>query len=333
MLRRLALVSLLAAVVLGAPATASAAPSRANPFGDDVRIIPAWLLAPPGYWGGQYRISTGQSVTVYTSNDYPVDERANQALADFLARAVHGSEIESVEIYRVTSAGVEQLCGSALALACYSPAEDQIVVPAEAIDNDISAEAALLHEYGHHVAFHRDNAPWPAVDYGTKRWATYENICREQRRGNVFPGDEQDNYQLNPGEGFAEAYRVLNEQRLGLRETPWDAVSRRFIPDSTALQLIQQDVLQPWRRGTTTRLTGRLKSGKSRTYRIPTPLDGNFNVSGPAGLRLTVLGPSSRIASGRRVVGTEVCGQRTLRVRATVTVKRAVSYRLSVTKP
>jgi hypothetical protein len=336
MLRRLGLPLVLAAAVLAAPAVANAFPGGSAGrlgFGDDVRILPAWQITPPiGYWGREYTVAGGQQVEVYTSNAYPVDDRINQAFADFLARAAHGSEIERVTILRVTEQGIEGICGSS-ALACYSPDNETIVTPAEDFGFNVSAESALLHEYGHHVAYNRRNPPWPTVDWGTKRWASYENICSADARGEVFPGDEGPNYRLNPGEGFAEAYRVLNESRLGIPSAPWQAVSTRFLPDSRALALLQRDVLQPWTARTTMRLTGRLAAGQKRTYRIPTPLDGSFTVRGPAGLRLEVLNGSTRLRAGLRVVNTEVCGPRTLRVRVTAPAKRRINYRLSVLKP
>jgi hypothetical protein len=329
---RPALLVLLAGAALVGPGQASAA-GDPDTFGADIALIPAWRLAPPGYWGGEYTVSSGQHVTVYTSDEFPADEPANQAVANFLAEAVHGPEIETATIYRVTTSQIEQLCGSSQALACYSPDERSIVVPAEDLSGDVSAESALLHEFGHHVAANRLNTPWQAIDWGTKRWASYENVCRDEKRDQVFPGDEGNNYELNPGEGFAEAYRVLNERLLGFPPNNLWVVSRRFFPDSTALDRLRQDVLEPWTARTTSRLAGRLAAGRTRTYRVATPLDGTLSVSGPGGLRLEVLGSSSRLARGTRNVATTICGQRTLRVRATVTSKRALSYRLAITKP
>ena len=74
-----------------------------------------------------------------------------------------------------------------------------------------------------------------SVDYGTKRWASYENVCaRKIAAGVLFPGAEDvAPYMLNPGEAFAETYRVLNEQKLGLPagvmdDRDADALSRRY---------------------------------------------------------------------------------------------------------
>src|SRR6266545_1649722 len=53
---------------------------------------------------------------------------------------------------------------------------------------------------------HRSDAPWSALDYGTKRWASYIQVCAKARQGQLFPGaEEAPRYQLNPGEGFAPA--------------------------------------------------------------------------------------------------------------------------------
>ena len=57
--------------------------------------------------------------------------------------------------------------------------------------------------------------------------------CSKTAAGVLFPGAEDvARYSLNPGEAFAETYRVLNEQKLGLRaggmeHRDADALSRR----------------------------------------------------------------------------------------------------------
>src|SRR5256885_1188394 len=80
-----------------------------------------------------------------------------------------------------------------------------LVVPGDDPDSGVSAEAVAAHEYGHHVAAHRSDAPWPAIDYGTKRWSSYEQVCAKTRANQLFPGAEDiPNYTRNPGEAFAE---------------------------------------------------------------------------------------------------------------------------------
>src|SRR5439155_24542812 len=102
---------------------------------------------------------------------------------------------------------VTSICSSD-ADACYDPQSETIVLPGEPPPDATPVEELAAHEYGHHVANNRDNPPWDAETWGPKRWASYEGVCPRVRNGTAFPGDEGANYDLNPGEGFAESYRV-----------------------------------------------------------------------------------------------------------------------------
>jgi hypothetical protein len=207
-----------------------------------------------------------------------------------------------------------------------------------------SAESIIAHEYGHHVATNRRNDPFPAVEWGTKRWATYENVCPEARAGLLVPGAEDaQNYPRNPGEGFAEAYRVLNERRLGLPPMPWDIVTTSLLPDDRALQLIEQDVVSPWGGNTTTRPTGSLtRARRARTHTVATPLDGTLRVTltAPAAAKLRIellTADGARIGrrtatAGTTTMTTTVCGSRFHHVRV-ATPSAAARYRLTVSKP
>jgi hypothetical protein len=322
---------------------ASAAPTRVLAFGTLGDRAAARLLATrPNEWGGRIRASTGEQVTVFISDRYPVDPALAQRWADFLAALVHGPEIGELTAYVAPLAEVQSICGRE-ALACYSPSQETLVTPGEAAFG-ASAESIIAHEYGHHVATNRRNDPFPAVDWGTKRWATHERVCPQAREGTVVPGAEDaENYALDPGEGFAEAYRVLNERRLGLPSLPWEIVSTIFLPDETALQLLEQDVVAPWAGNTTTRLAGALtRARRLRTTTIATPLDGTLRVTmtapRAARLRLELLTTTgSRVgsrtaSSGTATLTTTVCGSRSYRVRVT-TPSAAARYRLTVSKP
>ena len=35
----------------------------------------------------------------------------------------------------------------------------------------------VAHEYGHHIANNRRNDLAPALEWGTKRWASHEHVC------------------------------------------------------------------------------------------------------------------------------------------------------------
>ena len=192
--------------------------------------------------------------------------------------------------------------------------------------NGIAATSIVTHEYGHHVANSQVNDPWPAVDWGTKRWSSYVNVCSREQGGQLFPGDEGSNYQLNPGEDFAETYRVLNERRLGVPELPWVVVDPSLYPDQGALDALALDLTSPWTANHTVAIASRFAGGATgRGFRIQTSLDGNFIASlrAPANSRFTLrvvnLANGSQLAysgtaGAQKSVSFQVCGQRSLQI-------------------
>ena len=277
-----------------------------------------FLSVPPGAWGGVYTTKSGAQVTVQSSGEYLVDPAVNQATADFVDSLVHGSEISAVKIYLAPPAEVGILCYTQEADGCYFPATGQIITVGE--DTPWSTvEEVVAHEYGHHVANNRNNDPWPAIAFGTKRWATYEGVCQKYASGVAFPGDEADHYLQNPGESFAESFMHLNEAKLGLPETPW-GYDPMFTPDPAALAAIEQDVLTPWKRTTLRHLSGRFaRRGQQKTFNFNTPLDGVFaaELHGPSGSKLTVSGPSEVKRYSAGLAAGLVCGQRKVTARFT----------------
>jgi len=274
------------------------------------------LAAQPGAWGGVYTVKSGAHVTVYSSRYYPTDPAVNQSVADFLDGLVHGSEISGVKIYLAPPAEVGILCHSKDADGCYSPETSEIITTGE--DTQWSTvEEVLTHEYGHHVANNRLNAPWPAVAYGTKRWATYKGVCQKEAAGTAFPADEGEHYLQNPGEAFAESFLHLNEVKLGVPETPWfyDAA---FAPDAGALAAIEQDVLKPWKDNAIKRWSGRFtRRGQQQIRTFATPLDGVFaaELRGPRGSTVQLSGTSEVKRLSPTLSAGLVCGQRSVTAR------------------
>ena len=231
-------------------------------------------------WGGFYTTPSGVSIQILVSVAYPEDDAIPQKWANFLDSLVHGKELADLTVYLAPIDEVQEFCGDQ-ALACYSESQSMLVAPGEQVDDGVSAEAVVTHEYGHHIASNRSNAPWSAIDTGTKRWASYLQVCQKTDEGTLYPGaEDMRNYQLNPGEGFAEQYRVLNERRAGLPETPWDVVSQSLYPDDTSLALLEQDVLSPWPGATATTLRGSVSAkARSRSFSVATTLDGTLRVT------------------------------------------------------
>jgi hypothetical protein len=325
---------------LGATLTALAGAGTAAAASSRFAVQPSAL---PGFSGGDYTAATGELVHVFSAEEYGADPEFNQRWADFLASLPHGPELSRAIVYLAPLAQVQTVCGSA-ALACYDPSSETIFGTAEDVPDRATAQSILAHEYGHHVANNRSNPPWDAEDWGAKRWASYENVCSDVQDGTLFPGDEGESYQLNPGEGFAETFRVLYEREAGVPESPWLAVSQSLYPDDTALRLLEQDVRDPWTGNTVSTYPGHFSpgSGIRRTFHLKTPLDGN--------LRLTLRSPRTASFALRlfdaegnlvdelvdsrpaKTMSYEICGARTLDVRV-VRTQGYGAFTLQVSRP
>ena len=298
-------------------------------------------LAPGGYWGGPYKVASGETVTVYASNSYAMDPALGQRWANFLASLVHGPELSTVTVLLSTADQIGRVCGGD-ALACYSPHGALLYAPGDDPTADLSAEAVITHEYGHHIAANRSNSPWDAEDWGPKRWASAEQVCARTKGGQLSPGAEDPvRYVVNPGEGWAETYRLLNQRKLGVPESPWEIVSQSLYPTDAALAAADQDVTTPWLADATSVRSGSVtRRSRTRTYTVSTPLDGSLKVSlrSSAGLRvaLYVYASTTRVVhaagAGSLTRSTTVCGARTYRVRVTE-LHGAGSFRLTVAKP
>jgi hypothetical protein len=297
----------------------------------------------PGFTGGPVTATDGETMTIFVQDELlAADPTTPQRFADLLVSLLHGPELARLTLNLAMLDRVHQLCGSG-ALGCYSPRAMSIVALGQDL-REIAARSIVIHEYGHHLANNRSNAPWPAVDYGTKRWASYENVCKRSQTGELFPGDENDHYELNPGEDFAENYRVLNERRLGAQELPWQVVDASLYPDQTALDLLAQDITTPWTGPTTTTLRGTFTTRSiGRGFRLQTPLDGSFSATlrGPVGSRFTLravdLSSGTQLGSSAgttraQSVSFQLCGPRTVQLQVK-RVKGSGPFTLTVSQP
>ena len=195
----------------------------------------------------------------------------------------HGKELSAAKVYIAPLPQVAEMCFTTEALGCYGG--QTLVVVGESTDG-IAPSSIATHEYGHHVAANRSNAPWPAIDWGTKRWASQVGVCSRVRSGMAFPGDEGMNYSLNPGEAFAESYRVLVETNGTAAGYDWPIIDPSFRPTPESLAALREDVLhrrvgpQPQRRFEASSFA----KGAPRSTKVATLLDGDLQ------LRVTVPG-------------------------------------------
>lgn len=294
--------------------------------------LPAAALA----WGGVYPTGDqyGSTITIQVSDSYPVDQALPQTWATYLGTLVHGPELARLTLDLAPIGEVTAICGAG-ALACYDPSAQTIeATPEDQLDSP-PAQEIVTHEYGHHIANNRSDAPWSAESYGTKRWASYMQICKRTKDGTLAPGDEGTSYSLNPGEAFAEAYRVLNLTRAGATTIDWEIVDPSFYPDATALSLLSADVTAPWVGATVRHVRGSFGYGVTRTIGVTTALDGSFvarlHAAAKSRMSLALYSGSTLLAHGT-TVQYQICGQRAL----TLKVERqsgAGAFTVDISKP
>lgn len=285
------------ALALTLAAGAAAAPASPSFLDRVIGKSPArQLRAAPGSERA-YATRDGYSVQVASVAGYtPSPGVAEQDVA-FLAGLPHGSELGQLRILLAPPAQVVAACGGQEGtLACYDPSTDTMTVPGVPLppSEGVSTEYVMAHEYGHHIANFRSNAPFPAEDWGPKYWASYEGVCGRTLAGLLAPGDEGANYLANPGEAWADTYAHLTFPTVGWQFTDLLA------PDAGSLAAARRDVLDPWTGPVTKTFRGTFSrhGSSTRRYRVTLHLDGALAVAlhGPAGtnydLALSSLGHS-----------------------------------------
>ncbi|MFL5918883.1 MAG: hypothetical protein ACJ74L_04135 [Gaiellaceae bacterium] len=345
-LRSTALVvaALLTLAVAASPATAAPTPQRAE------APTLAWLdatgasalaaasvvphrLADVGWLGGTYTVASGDRVSVYVSASYADADAVARQWAVFLAALPHGQELGLLRAYVAPLDEVQDICSSDHVIGCYGGQKLVMVGDSSA---GVPPAAVAAHEYGHHVAANRANTPWLALDWGGKRWASYEGICARVAARTAFPGDEGPNYSLNPGEAFAETFRVLVEGAGSANAYSWPIIDASFRPDAQALSAVRDDVLHPWTAAGTTTIRARFARGQSTwTTTIATALDGDVRVELNTAAELTlasvdlhqVVAKGSWNSTGGKSAEYRVCGTRSLEVRVT---RRGTARRFAV---
>jgi hypothetical protein len=270
--RRAAVLSLPA--LLAFPAAASA-----TPFKD--KVITGSLAHASQVQGSTQSYPTGDgsiSIPVTLASSYTGDPAVAQTYATYLGTLPHGPELASLKVTVVPSSEVAKECGgdpSDGILACYGADDQTMIVPGDqAAGSDVSVNYVIAHEYGHHIAAHRSNAPLNALDFGPKLWSSYELVCDNTLDGKLAPGDQGANYLSNPGEAWAESYARLIYPTEAWRFTPV------LKPTKGSALAAMADVAQPWTKRVTTTFTGT----NTKTFKLPITLDGAFTLQlkGPA---------------------------------------------------
>jgi hypothetical protein len=332
-------VALLAAILLALPATAAARERevpRPGPlpagatldrvddtvFQREGRAMHTARAAGPS--ARSYATPDGYRVSVEASGAYAADPTADQQLVDFLASRVHGPELDDLSVYVGTPSEIVQICGGdASVVACYSIDEERMYVPGESV-RGIPVEYPLTHEYGHHVALWRSNAPWDALDWGAKYWSSSVGVCKQVRRGVFFPGNQGAHYWDDPGEGFADSYAHLHYPRA-----PW-SYNDLMRPTQRSLAALRRDVLHPWSGPRSRTFHGRVgPRHRTRTFHVRLRLDGDLalRLTAPRGSVYDVQAEIPDFAAGRRLRGGGAFGVEWCRHRRVDRVKLTVRQR------
>jgi hypothetical protein len=232
----------------------------------------------------RYDVGDGTLIPITVSSELSGDPSLAQTYATFLGTLPHGSELAKLRVRIVPASEVPADCGAPGVdiLACYIGGARRMIVPGDANEQSggVTTSFVIAHEYGHHVAAYRDNAPFSALEFGPKRWASYERVCSRTLDGKLFPGDEGKHYAANPGEGWAETYAHLVYPHV-----KWEYTSL-LKPDAGSLAAARTDVLDPWTGPVTKHFTGTFAGGgDTRSFRVRIVLDGVLRVhlDGPKG--------------------------------------------------
>jgi hypothetical protein len=237
-----------------------------------------------GKWA-RYPTKEGTTVAGAISDGYrnQLSTQVVQSYVDFLDSLDHGSELAKLRIYVAPPAEVLSDCGGQEGtLACYDSATKIMVVPGEETNtgsSGVTTSYVVAHEYGHHIAASRSNAPFSAFRVGPKYWASYERVCDRSLNGLLAPGNEQQLYFANPGEAWAETYAQLKYPSVAWQFTPL------LKPDSAAFAAARRDVLEPWRAGVTKVFKGTFGGSGSNTRRF------SFDLTLDGALRVRLAGP------------------------------------------
>ena len=278
--------------LLGAVASL-AVPAPAEAFRDRViRSAPrATASAAATAHTAAYAASDGATVAVTFAAGAQQDTTLARSYVNFLDRLPHGSELDSLHIRIVPGSQVARQCGGQEGtLACYQFGTSTMTVPDSGLgasSQGFSTGYVIAHEYGHHIARHRDNSPFPSIDYGPRYWASYEAVCARTIAGRLAPGDENENYLYNPGEAWADTYA-----HLAYPDHVWQFADL-LRPDAGAYAAARKDVLHPWQRSVARTFQG--TSAASQSFRFTLHLDGPLRIrlSGPRTSRFRLVLRSS----------------------------------------
>jgi hypothetical protein len=180
------------------------------------------------YWATVNGV-TGR-LRVYVSRAFPTwNESLNRKWAKRFVALPHGNELSKLVVYLspYDEVSSDDVCGTD-ADSCYEAETNEMYL---AVDQPSDNPYQIaMHEYGHHIANSLETKTWDAVDLGPKHWAAAAQVRKLTREHRLWPGDQDEHWFENPGEIWAETYRVVASNFVGVRPDPWDSVEDTWNP-------------------------------------------------------------------------------------------------------
>ena len=266
----------------------------------------------------------GRSVDIQTSPGCATGCTPPQTIANFLGSLPHGNEINLLTVDEVTPAvlgvGGEMAvyCGDTNALSCYFPDENRMVISGHDFtdpNDNATRDYVLAHEYGHHIANHRNNAPFanPAVDWGPKRWASFAGVCKGVGMAATSPATRPSattTTPARPGPSPSPRTPFRPSRCPGSGPTSQTPTSRVASPRSSATPSIPGAARPPRSAGAD---FPQRRKPRKKVKRFQTPNDGDFTLrlSGPdrANLDLRLRGPDSTLVEDSDGAGSQRAAQ------------------------
>ena len=163
-------------------------------------------------------------IQVTLASSYTGDPAVAQTYATLLGTLPHGAELASLKVAVVPSSESRAPAAATPSdgiLACYSANDQTMIVPDDqSAGSTISVNYVIAHEYGHHIAAHRSNAPLDALDFGPKRWSSYELVCSNTIDGKLAPGDRATTTSPTPARPGPRPTRGWSSRLEAWRFTP-----------------------------------------------------------------------------------------------------------------
>lgn len=262
--------------------------------------------------GGVYQVTsaagTTERVRIYTSRSFRTwSATTNRMWAQRFADMPHGTELSKLTVYLSPFSEIssEWVCGYR-ADSCYDPNDGVMYLSGERPPDGADMFQIAMHEYGHHIANHRSNLPWDSVNWGPKYWATAQQVCVNTRVSRMWPSDAANHYEDHPGEIWAETYRLVASNAMGIRPDAWEILNPVWDPTSRLdlLTAAGKDVSQPWRGARSLTKTGTFSAAGAaeQTVAVPMTLDGEVTatIATSGGLKASV---SIRETATAKVIG------------------------------